>query len=73
MFKKIKDRVVLIVKEIGNFITNLLLPLVGLIIIVLEALPVPKKYIKLLKTIEYWLFYASGTAKKIDENIKDKF
>jgi len=53
MFKKIKDRVVLIVKEIGNFITNLLLPLVGLIIIVLEALPVPKKYIKLLKTIEY--------------------
>jgi len=73
MFKKIKDRILLFIKEIGNFLTNLLIPLIGLILIVVEVLPIPIKYISFLKTIEYWLFYAAGTAEKINENIKKNF
>ena len=73
MFKKIKDRIVLFVKEVGNILTNLLIPAVGLFIVIAEILPIPRKYIGYLKTVEYWLFYAAGTAEKIDENIKKKF
>ena len=73
MFKKIKDRVILFVKEVGNVLTDLLIPVVGLAILVMEALPIPRKYIKWLKIVEYWLFYAAGTADKINEDIKKKF
>jgi hypothetical protein len=73
MFKKIKDRVVMFFKEIGNVATNFLIPLLGLIIIVVEVLPVPNKYINFLKVVEYWLFYAAGTAEKINTDIRNKY
>ena len=73
MFEKIKNRVLLILKEVGNLLTNFLIPLVGLVILIAEILPIPRMYIKFLKTVEYWLFYASGTADNIEEGIRDKF
>lgn len=73
MFEKIKNRVVLILKEIFNILTNLLIPLLGLIILIVEFLPLPGIITKVLKTIEYWLFYFSGTAKNIEEGIQEKY
>lgn len=73
LFSKIKNRVLLILKEFGNVLTNFLIPILGLVILVMEFLPIPATYIKFLKTVEYWLFYAYGTADKIEEGIKEKF
>ena len=71
--KVLKERVVLILKEIGNILTNTAIPVVGLAILVGELLPIPKTYLAYLKTLEYWLFYASGTADNIKQGIKDSF
>ncbi len=73
MFEKFKKRLLLILKEIGNILTNTLIPFLGIAILILEFLPVPSTYVKFLKTVEYWLFYASGTAEQISEEIQDKY
>lgn len=67
---KLYKRVKLFFKEIGNILTNTLIPVVGLVILIAEILPIPVTYIKYLKLVEYWLFYASGTADQISEEIK---
>lgn len=73
MFDVIKDRVLLVVKEIANLLTNTIIPIVGLVILITELLPIPKMYIAYLKTLEYYLFYAAGTADDIKKGIKEKF
>lgn len=69
--KKVFKRVRLFLKEILNFITNILVPIVSVVISILEVLPVPSTWIKLMKVLEYWLFYAFGTAKDIDKAIEE--
>ena len=73
MFTKFKERLLLILKEVGNFLSNILIPFIGLLILIVEILPLPKSVAALLKKVEYWLFYISGTASKLEENIKDKY
>ena len=70
--KKIFKRIDLFLKELLNIITNILVPIVSVLIAIMEILPVPTKFIKLLKAAEYWLFYAQGTAEKIDKIIEEK-
>lgn len=73
MFEAFKNRLLLILKELGNILTNTIIPILGIIILIAEILPVPKIYIGYLKTLEYILFYASGTADEIKKEIKERF
>ena len=70
--KKIFKRIGLFLKELLNIIGNILVPIVSVLIAIMAILPVPTKFIKLLKVFEYWLFYAQGTAEKIDKIIEEK-
>lgn len=70
--KKIFARIRVFFKELGNILTNFIVPFVSLLIAILEILPIPTIWIKFLKTVEYWLFYASGTAKDIEKIVEDK-
>ena len=73
MFEVVKDRVLLILKEFINVVTNTAIPILGLVILIAELLPIPRIYISYLKTLEYYLFYASGTADDIKKGIKERF
>ena len=74
-FNRFLKRVKLFIREIGNLLANVLVPLVSLLILIVDLFPVPTAIIAWMKKIEYWLFFASGTADKIDkileENIKE--
>lgn len=62
-------------KELGNILTNILCPLVSLIIAIMEAFQLPINTISAMKKVEYWLFYACGTKETIDniiENVEKK-
>lgn len=69
--QKFIDRVKLIFKEIGNIITNILIPLWGVVMLVCETFGVPDKILSELKKVEYILWELSGTKDIIDKN-KDK-
>ena len=66
--QKFTDRVKLIVKEIGNIITNILIPLWGVVMLVCETFGVPDKILSELKKVEYILWELSGTKDIIDKN-----
>jgi hypothetical protein len=70
--KTVLKRVALFLREIGNLLSNILVPLVSLIIAIMELFPIPMGWIKIAKKVEHWLFYAYGTSKKIEEIIEDK-
>jgi hypothetical protein len=46
-------RVRLIFKEILNIITNILVPFMALLVVILEILPVPTIWVQLAKKVEY--------------------
>ena len=66
--QKFIDRVKLIVKEIGNIITNILIPLWGVVMLVCETFGVRDKILSKLKKVEYILWELSGTKDIIDKN-----
>lgn len=69
--KKFFKRIKLFLKELINIITNFLVPVVAVLIAILEIFPfIPLKIILFLKTVEYWLFYAAGTAEDVKEAIE---
>ena len=70
--KKFFQRLKVIVKEVFNVITNFLVPIISLVIAILEILPIPMKFVKIVKTVEYWLFYAAGTAEDIEKAIDEQ-
>jgi hypothetical protein len=72
--KKVFEWFGLLFREIGNFLTNLLVPLLTVVIFIVEVLPIPKKdkVLLWLKKVEYWVFYASGTAKILAKRVLDK-
>lgn len=66
--QKFIDRVKLIGREIGNIITNILIPLWGVVMLVCETFGVPDKILSKLKKIEYILWELSGTKDTIEKN-----
>jgi len=69
-----KERVLLILSEILNIITNVLVPLVAVAIFILEFIPgIPYGVLHSLKILEEILYQAFGTGKKIEEKIKQEF
>lgn len=72
--KKLFEWFGLLFREIGNFLTNLLVPLLAIVIFIVEILPIPNKdkVLLWLKRVEYWVFYASGTAKILAKRVLEK-
>ena len=66
-WKKVKCAV----KEIFNFLTNLLCPVLSLVCALMEVFGLPTKAIQAVKKAEYWCWYAAGTKETID-NFVDK-
>ena len=66
--QKFIDRVKLIGREIGNIITNILIPLWGIVMLVCDTFGVPDKIFSKLKKVEYILWELSGTKDIIDKN-----
>ena len=54
-------------RELGNILTNVLVPFVAGIAAVMELCQLPTSWIQFIKKVEYWLWEACGTKKKIDE------
>lgn len=74
MYEKIgkaKSRVLIALKEVMNIITNLLVPFVAILVFIAELLPIPFTVVKALKTLEYILFNAYGTAKDIEKKVEE--
>jgi len=68
------DRVLLILREFGNIITNIGVPVMAVIIIIVELIPgVPYGVIRILKLIEEYMYLAFGTAQKIEDKIEEKY
>jgi predicted secreted Zn-dependent protease len=71
--EKAKNRFVIFLKEIMNVLTNILVPLVSLLVMIAELLPfIPIGAVNVLKKIEYWMFYAAGTSKDIEKKLEEK-
>jgi len=64
--KTVWAKIKIAVKEIGNFLTDALCPVVSAITILATALQAPASFIKTLKKIEAWLWAASGTTDDVD-------
>lgn len=69
--KKIFERIKLFLGELLNLMTNILVPVLSVIIAIVELFPVPTKVVDILKKAEYWLFYSAGTAKKIEKIMEE--
>ena len=74
--QKFIDRLKLIGKEIVNIVTNILIPLWGVVMLVAEVFGLPANVLEVLKKIEYVLYHLAGTKEDIDqlvdENNKNK-
>ena len=72
--KATKDRVLLIIRETLNIITNVLVPLIAVVIFIVEFIPgVPYGVLVALKAVEDFLYQAFGTGDKIREKIEKEF
>lgn len=65
--KKIK----LFLKEVGNALTNILCPLVSVVVALMELLQLPTSWIQAVKKFEHWAWYASGTKDEIDKMLDE--
>lgn len=65
-------RIKIIIKEVGNFIGNILVPFVSLLIAILGLFPVPTTWLEALKKVEVWLFNFAGTAKDIETQVVEE-
>ena len=74
MVKATLGRFLLILREFGNIVTNIGVPVVAVLIIIVECIPgVPLVVLRVLKTVEDYMYMAFGTAQKIEERIKEKY
>jgi hypothetical protein len=53
-------------REVGNFFTNLLCPILSILAATAELLQLPSNAIQALKKAEEWCYQACGTKKIID-------
>lgn len=67
---KFIERLKLIGKEILNIITNIVVPLWGVVMIIAEVFGLPANVLDILKKIEYVLFHLAGTKDDIEKNIE---
>ena len=67
--KKVLKRISFFLEELLNIVTDILVPLAALIAAILQLLPVPLKWVHVVKQIENWLYYAKGTGDKIKEEV----
>jgi Holliday junction resolvase RusA-like endonuclease len=58
-------------KEVFNFLTNLICPVLSLVCALMEVFQLPTKAIQAVKKAEYWCWKAAGTKDDID-NFLDK-
>lgn len=70
--EKFIARIKLIGKEILNVITNIIIPVWGIVMIVAEIFGVPASALEVLKKIEYALFAISGTKETIEKSVEEK-
>lgn len=68
---KFVERLKIIGKEILNIITNIVIPLWGVVMLIAEVFGLPANVLEVLKKIEYVLFHLSGTRKDIEESKAD--
>ena len=68
---KFVERLKIIGKEILNIITNIIIPLWGVVMLIAEVFGLPANVLEVLKKIEYVLFHLSGTRKDIEESKAD--
>ena len=68
---KFVERLKIIGKEILNVITNIIIPLWGIVMLLAEVFGLPANVLEVLKKIEYVLFHLSGTRKDIEESKAD--
>lgn len=64
--EKVINRLKLIGKEILNFLTNIVIPLIPILMILLELFGAKKEVLEKVKKWEYALFEICGTKKDID-------
>ena len=64
--EKVINRLKLIGKEILNFLTNIVIPLIPILMIILELFGAKKEVLEKFKKLEYALFEICGTKKDID-------
>lgn len=68
---KILRRIKLVLKEIINFLGNVAVPFMSLLIAIVGLFPVPTTWLEGLKKAEYWLFQIAGTAKDLEKIVAD--
>ena len=77
--KKAWKKFVIFWKEVGNFFTNLLCPILSLLAACAELLQLPTKAIQGIKKAEHWAWNLSGTKDIVDnlvegiDNVVDKY
>lgn len=64
---KFIERVKLIGKEIVNILTNIVIPVWGIVMVLAEIFGLPKNALEILKKIEYALFAICGTKEDIEK------
>ncbi len=69
---KFISRLQLIGKEILNVLTNIVIPVWGVVMIVAEIFGLPASSLEVLKKIEYALFAISGTKDVIEQSVEEK-
>jgi len=77
MNKQVKatmNRLLLILREFGNIITDIAVPVIAVLTIIVECIPgVPLVVLRVLKMMEDYAYMAFGTAEKIEQRIEEKF
>lgn len=68
---KLIRRLKIIIKEIGNFLANVAVPFISLLIAILGFFPVPTEWLEGLKKAEHWLFNVSGTMKDLEAAVEE--
>jgi len=67
--KKVLKRISMFLQEVLNILGDILVPLAALVAAILQLLPVPLKWVHMVKKVENWLYYAKGTGDKIKDEI----
>lgn len=68
---KFVERLKLIGKEIVNILTNIVIPVWGIVMVLAEIFGLPASALEVLKKIEYALFAIAGTKGDIEQSVDE--
>ena len=72
--QRVVDKVILVLQEFGNILTNIGVPLVATLIFAVGLIPgIPYSVLSALKLIEKYMYEAFGTSQKIRDKIEEEF